>query len=104
MAKLGLLTLDTVIKEYPINKHVTSIGRSPECDIRIDDASVSRNHAVIWHEPNTLHGDHHEMYIDDLGSRNGTFVNGLSISRQRLRLKDEITIGPYRFQLLDDHE
>ena len=104
MVKLGLMTLDIVIKEFPINKQTTSVGRAPDCDIRIDDTSVSRNHAIIWYEPSTLQGDHYEMYIDDLGSRNGTLVNGLSISRHRLRLNDEITIGTYRFKLLDDHE
>ncbi len=103
MTKLGLMILDGIAEEFPIKGQVTSIGRSPDCDVRIDHTSVSRKHAVIWQEPGTPQGGHCETYIDDLNSRNGTLVNGLSISRHRLRPEDEITIGCYRFSLFDDN-
>ncbi len=103
MAKLGLMILDSIIEEFPIDKRVMSIGRSPNCDIRLEDQGVSRNHAVIWHELNTLHRDHHNIYIDDLDSKNGTLVNDLSVTRHQLKLEDEITTGSFRFRLLNDH-
>jgi pSer/pThr/pTyr-binding forkhead associated (FHA) protein len=72
----------------------TTIGRSPECDIFLDDVTVSRRHAVV-----TQHGDHLE--IEDLGSLNGTFLNRRRTeSAGRLSDGDEIQIGKYRLTFL----
>ena len=65
------------------------IGRSAQCDIRVDDIASSRRHAqlIVGNSPNKLH-------IEDLGSRNGTFVNEVRIGeRRRLRDGSEIRIG-----------
>ena len=65
------------------------IGRSAQCDIRLDDIASSRRHAqlIVGATPNTVH-------IEDLGSRNGTFVNEVRIAeRRRLRDGGEIRIG-----------
>jgi hypothetical protein len=70
-----------------------SIGRLDTCDIVLDDPTVSRNHAEVRRE-----GDGFELV--DLGSRNGTRVNGYGITRQRLVDGDDLLIGavPLRFE------
>src|SRR5581483_4316745 len=67
----------------------TRIGRSPECEIFLDDVTVSRNHAVL------VERDGH-FFVEDQGSLNGTFVNRRRIDNQRLENGDELHIGKYR--------
>lgn len=75
-------------KEYPVEKRV-SIGRLPKCDISLKDPGISREHARLF-----LEGG--ELYIADLNSSNGTFLNGRRISRERLVDGDVITVGNTR--------
>jgi pSer/pThr/pTyr-binding forkhead associated (FHA) protein len=69
------------------------IGRSPECDIFLDDVTVSRQHAEL------SHGDD-RWTIKDLGSLNGTFVNRRRIETVELEDDDELQIGKYRLTFL----
>ena len=62
------------------------VGRDPSCDLVINDAKVSRNHLRI-----TDHG--HYASIEDLGSTNGTTVNGRSVAHVALRPGDAIRVG-----------
>jgi pSer/pThr/pTyr-binding forkhead associated (FHA) protein len=72
----------------------TTIGRSPDCDVFLDDVTVSRKHAVVKRTPTGLE-------IEDLGSLNGTFVNRKRIeSSARLTDGDELQIGKYRLTFL----
>jgi FHA domain/zinc-ribbon domain len=71
----------------------TLVGRSPECDIFLDDVTVSRRHAEIVRE-----GD--ELTIRDLGSLNGTYVNRKRIESTTLQDDDEVQIGKYRLTFL----
>ena len=71
----------------------TTIGRSPDCDIFLDDVTVSRNHAV-------LHGDGDTFTIEDQGSLNGTFVNRRRVESAELEDGDELQIGKYRLIFL----
>jgi pSer/pThr/pTyr-binding forkhead associated (FHA) protein len=71
----------------------TLVGRSPECDIFLDDVTVSRRHAEIVRE-----GD--EFTIKDLGSLNGTYVNRKRIESTALADDDEVQIGKYRLTFL----
>jgi FHA domain-containing protein/zinc ribbon protein len=72
----------------------TTIGRSPDCNIFLDDVTVSRKHAVL-----TQHDG--EISIEDLGSLNGTFVNRRRIeSETRLESGDEVQIGKYRLSFI----
>jgi FHA domain/zinc-ribbon domain len=72
----------------------TLIGRSPDCDIFLDDVTVSRRHAEILREGETTS-------IRDLGSLNGTFVNRRRIETAVLEDDDEVQIGKYRLTYLD---
>jgi pSer/pThr/pTyr-binding forkhead associated (FHA) protein len=69
------------------------IGRSPECDVFLDDVTVSRQHAELTHT------DEH-WTIKDLGSLNGTFVNRKRIESAHLEDDDELQIGKYRLTFL----
>jgi len=71
----------------------TLIGRSPECDIFLDDVTVSRRHAEI-------RKDGERFVIRDLGSLNGTFVNRHRIEDAELADDDEVQIGKYRMTFL----
>ena len=69
------------------------IGRSPECDIFLDDVTVSRRHAELRREGSVF-------TIRDLGSLNGTFVNRRRIESSVLEDDDEVQIGKYRMTFL----
>ncbi len=71
----------------------TLVGRSPECDIFLDDVTVSRQHAEIVRD-----GD--EFTIRDLGSLNGTYVNRRRIESAVLENDDEVQVGKYRLTFL----
>jgi hypothetical protein len=71
----------------------TRIGRSPDCDIFLDDVTVSRNHAVLIEENG-------RYYVEDQHSLNGTFVNRSRIDRTALEEGDELQIGKYRMTFI----
>ena len=71
----------------------TLIGRSPDCDVFLDDVTVSRKHAEILRDGETF-------TIKDLGSLNGTFVNRRRIESGELEDDDEVQIGKYRLTFL----
>lgn len=70
-----------------------SVGRSPDSGIFLDDVTVSRNHALL-----VRRGE--EVYIDDLGSLNGTYVNRQRIESQKLEDGDEIQVGKYKLSFI----
>ena len=72
----------------------TRIGRSPDCEIFLDDVTVSRNHAVLVDE-----GDG-RWSVEDQGSLNGTFVNRRRIDSAPLHGNDELQIGKYRMTFI----
>jgi len=72
----------------------TRIGRSPDCDIFLDDVTVSRNHAVLVERNGNF-------YVEDQGSLNGTFVNRRRIDTVELENGDELQIGKYRLTFIE---
>ena len=72
----------------------TTIGRSPDCDIFLDDVTVSRKHAVL-----TLRDG--DFLIEDQGSLNGTFLNRSRIESGKLENGDELQIGKYKLTFLE---
>lgn len=97
MAKL-ILTLDgAVIREYEIDKDSISIGRKHGNDIQLNDLTISGRHSLI-----TQVGEH--AYIDDLGSTNGTLLNGARVAKSQLKHGDTIQTGNYQFTYFSDED
>ena len=71
-----------------------TIGRSPDAEVFLDDVTVSRNHALLVRRRDGL-------YIDDLGSLNGTYVNRRRIPSHKLVDGDELQIGKYKLTYLE---
>jgi len=75
---------------YAVGMEGLIIGRASECDIALADSMVSRLHARVWIEDD-------DLYITDLESRNGVFVNGSRVETGRLDVDDEVIVGNYHF-------
>ena len=95
MAKLILSMETTMLKEIPLNKERTTIGRKPHNDIQIDNLAISGEHAVVI----TILND---SFLEDLGSTNGTFVNGQSVKKHFLKNGDTIELGKYRLKYVSE--
>ena len=67
----------------------TTIGRSPDCDIFLDDVTVSRTHAVFVQKDGGF-------FIEDQGSLNGIYVNGEQVDETKLASGDEVQIGKFK--------
>ncbi|BCL77288.1 hypothetical protein JHS3_30240 [Jeongeupia sp. HS-3] len=91
MAKLLLCLDGNVIKEYRIHRDTFAIGRRPHNDLQIENLAVSGEHARIVR-------DGEDYLVEDLGSTNGTVVNGAPVERVPLRNGDEIGVGRYRLR------
>jgi pSer/pThr/pTyr-binding forkhead associated (FHA) protein len=72
----------------------TTIGRSPDCGIFLDDVTVSRKHAVVAERDGAF-------LVEDQGSLNGTFVNRKRVESAQLEDGDELQIGKYRLTFLN---
>jgi pSer/pThr/pTyr-binding forkhead associated (FHA) protein len=95
MAKLILSMDGLVLKEIPLAKERTTIGRKPHNDIQIDNLAVSGEHAVIV----TILND---CFLEDLGSTNGTLVNGNPVKKHFLQSNDVVELGKYRLKFVAD--
>jgi hypothetical protein len=76
-------------ESFAVEGERMTIGRRPDCDVFLDDVTVSRDHALLVER-----GD--SWYLDDCGSLNGTYVNRSRIESQRLQEGDEVQIGKYK--------
>ncbi len=85
-AYLIVLAGADVGKMFKLDDGEITLGRSSRADVRIDDDSISRFHAK-------LHLTGHEVQIEDLGSSNGTLVNGEKVTRDALKDGDKIRLG-----------
>lgn len=89
-----VVSLDgVVIKEVQITKDKTTLGRRPYNDIVIDNLAVSGEHAVLQ-----MTGQ--DVFIDDLNSTNGTYINGKAVKKQLLQHNDTVEIGKYKIKYL----
>ncbi len=81
---------------FPLQQETVGIGRGAECEIDLRDPTTSKEHARIVRRDN-------EYFIEDTGSKHGTFVNGGKVEKKKLRSGDEIAIGDsvLRFEALD---
>ncbi len=95
MAKLILSMDGLVLKEITLTKERTTIGRKPHNDIQIDNLAVSGEHAVIV----TILQD---SFLEDLGSTNGTVVNGQPVKKHFLQSNDVIELGKYKLKYVNE--
>jgi pSer/pThr/pTyr-binding forkhead associated (FHA) protein len=95
MAKLILSMDGLVLKEITLTKERTTIGRKPHNDIQIDNLAVSGEHAVIV----TILND---SFLEDLGSTNGTLVNGAPIKKHFLQPNDVVELGKYKLKYINE--
>jgi len=95
MAKLILSMDNLVLKEISLTKERTTIGRKPHNDIQIDNLAVSGEHAVVV----TILQD---SFLEDIGSTNGTLVNGQPIKKHFLQSNDIIELGKYKLKYVNE--
>ncbi|MEO3715559.1 MULTISPECIES: FHA domain-containing protein [Roseateles] len=93
MGKLVVSLDGVVIKEVQITKDKTTLGRRPYNDIVIDNLAVSGEHAVLQ-----MVGA--DVFIEDLNSTNGTYINGKAIKKQLLANNDVVEVGKYKIRYL----
>lgn len=95
MAKL-ILTLDgAFLGEYALESERTTIGRRPSNDIQIDNLAVSGEHASIMKIGK-------DAFLEDLGSTNGTLVNGKAITKHLLKHGDLVEFGKYQLKYVEE--
>jgi len=97
MPRLVVSIDGVVIKEAPLVKEHTAVGRRPYNDVVIDNLAVSGEHAVF-------HLTGGEAEVEDLNSTNGTYVNGKAVKRQALRSGDTVEVGKYKIRFLNEEE
>ncbi len=95
MAKLIMSLDNAVIREVPLEKERFTIGRKAHNDIQIDNLAVSGEHALIV----TILND---SFLEDLGSTNGTLVNGNPVKKHILQSNDVIEIGKYKLKFVSE--
>jgi len=94
MAKLVLSFNGAVVSEHELDKESITIGRKPHNDIHIDNLAVSSNHAKIL----TILND---SFIEDLGSTNGTYINGTKITKHALQNGETIVVGKHELKYVN---
>jgi FHA domain/zinc-ribbon domain len=80
-------------ESFALGRDRMTIGRRPDSDVFLDDVTVSRDHALL-----VRRGE--DLYLDDLGSLNGSYVNRHRIESHRLEDGDELQIGKYKLTFL----
>lgn len=97
MAKILLKYKDAAVQETVLDKGIVGIGRKPDNSIIIDNQAVSGHHAIIEAQWN-------QLFVEDLESLNGTYLNGQKITRSELFNKDVILIGVHTLEIVFDKE
>lgn len=95
MAKLILSIEGAILKEIPLTKQRTTIGRKPQNDIQIDNLAISGEHAVLITVGN-------DSFLEDINSTNGTYVNGQQIKKHFLQNGDTIELGKYSLKYVGE--
>jgi pSer/pThr/pTyr-binding forkhead associated (FHA) protein len=93
MGKLVVSLEGVVIKEVQLTKDKTTLGRRTYNDVVIDNLAVSGEHAVLQ-----MVGT--DVFIEDLNSTNGTYINGKAVKKQLLAHNDTVEIGKYKIKFL----
>ena len=95
MPKMIVSIDGVVIKEVQLSKDRTTLGRRPYNDVVIDNLAISGEHAVFQ-----MAGS--EVFIEDLNSTNGTYVNGKAAKKQQLQNGDTVEVGKYKIKFVNE--
>ncbi len=95
MAKLVLSMNGVMQGEYELNQERLTIGRKPDNDIPIDNLAVSGKHALVI----SILDD---SFLEDLGSTNGSYVNGKKVKKHALKDGDVIAIGKHELKYVNE--
>ncbi|MER3632178.1 MAG: GGDEF domain-containing protein [Blastocatellia bacterium] len=100
---LVFLSGELIAVPIPLEREEVILGRALEADVRVNDSKVSRRHAKIMQVKDPGNG-RTDYILMDLGSRNGTYLNGARVTEAQLANGDKITVGEHilRFELLDE--
>ena len=88
---------DAVVQETVLDKGIVGIGRKPDNSIIIDNQAVSGHHAIIEAEWD-------QLFVEDLQSLNGTYLNGQRITREELFNKDVLLVGVHALEIVSDKD
>jgi len=94
MYSLTITHNNNPVDEYTLRQEIVTIGRGSGNDIQLFDTTISQHHAQFLVAADSL-------YIEDLGSTNGTYVNGRRIKKQLLKSGDQVMIGQHKLSF--DH-
>ena len=95
MPKMIVSIDGVVIKEVQLTKDRTTLGRRPYNDVVIDNLAISGEHAVFQ-----MAGT--DVFIEDLNSTNGTYVNGKAAKKQQLQNGDTVEVGKYKIKFVSE--
>ncbi|MEO8857712.1 MAG: FHA domain-containing protein [Burkholderiaceae bacterium] len=95
MPKMIVSIDGVVIREVQLTKDRTTLGRRPYNDVVIDNLAISGEHAVFQ-----VAGS--DVYIEDLNSTNGSYVNGKAIKKQQLQNGDTVEVGKYKIKFVSE--
>ena len=102
MPKLLLKHEGVTLNTYALEKEKITLGRKSDNDIQLNDASVSSHHAQVIIKPNEYLEEQFDAKLEDIGSTNGTQVNGCLVKSIALRNGDDIQIGSHNFIFEND--
>ncbi|MBL0421218.1 FHA domain-containing protein [Ramlibacter sp. AW1] len=95
MPKMIISIDGVVIKEVQLTKERTTLGRRPYNDIVIDNLAVSGEHAIVQMVDGAV-------FVEDLNSTNGTYINGKAVKRQMLQHNDTVEVGKYKIKFISE--
>ena len=95
MPKMIVSIDGVVIKEVQLTKDRTTLGRRPYNDVVIDNLAISGEHAVFQMTGN-------DVFIEDLNSTNGTYINGKAAKKQQLHNGDTVEVGKYKIKFVSE--
>ena len=102
MPKLVHTRDGTFVQEINLDIGSYTIGRRPNCDIQIDDVTVSGQHALVSVSPNEYMEGIFDIHIEDQGSTNGTIINGRRIKRHLFKHGEVAQIGTHELTFIDE--
>ncbi len=90
------------LEDIPLQEGSLLIGRRPDCDVRLDDETVSGRHAIVTVAPSAYMEGLLDVHIEDQNSTNGTTVDGKEIKRHMLKHGEVVKIGSHEFAMVDE--